>query len=149
MKQRYILSCVLVAVLVLTGCSQETSTTASQSVYQYKTADDVKTAIETNQDKIILDIQTLDDFDKHHLKGAVATYAYPVKSDEDKAKIDSVMPMLTADNKPVYIMCPRGKGGAEKTYQYLKEKGISEDRLFIIEKGQEGWPYDGLVEKKS
>ncbi len=108
-------------------------------------ADAIKAKLEAHESMALVDIQTAEDFSKHHLPGAVATYAYPVKSDQDKEKVGAVLPTLTGDDSPVIIVCPRGKGGAERTYDYLKASGIAEDRLFILENGQEGWPHPELV----
>jgi len=36
---------------------------------------------------------------------------------------------------------PRGAGGAKRSYDYLKEKGIAEEGLLILEKGMAGWSY--------
>ena len=115
--------------------------------YNYIKADELKSKIEKKEKIIILDIQVKDEFDKHHIKGAIETNAYPVKTDEDKAKLDKVMDKLTSSEDPIAIICPKGKGGAEKTYNYLKEKGIKEDRLLILEKGQAGWTHEDLLEK--
>lgn len=108
-------------------------------------ADAIKTKLAAQESLALVDIQTAEDFSKHHLPGAIATYAYPVKSDQDKGKIGAVLPALINNDTPVIIVCPRGKGGAERTYDYLKASGIAEDRLFILENGQEGWPHPELV----
>ncbi len=89
----------------------------------------------------MLDIQVEEEFSQHHIDNAVATYAYPVKSDTDKQKLQAVVGQLQASKEPVTIICPRGGGGAKRTYDYLKEQGISESRLLILEGGQAEWPY--------
>jgi thiosulfate/3-mercaptopyruvate sulfurtransferase len=114
------------------------------SSYNYispeETAKIIKTAPES---AAIVDIQVEEGFKKEHLKGAIDTYSYPVKSDADKAKLESAIPAIKADQK-VIIVCPRGGGGAKRAYDHLVEKGISEDRIFILEKGQEGWPREKI-----
>lgn len=37
--------------------------------------------------------------------------------------------------------------GAENAYSYLKEQGVPEKRMRILEKGQNGWPYPEMLEK--
>lgn len=140
--------------VLLTGCSKEASQTTNtssssseQKEFKYYTAEQTKKAIEEKKDIILIDIQVEDDFKAHHIKGVVPTYAYPVKSDEDKAKLEKVLPDLQKSKAPIVIVCPGGAGGAEKTFAYLSEKGIDKDRLFILEKGQKGWPYEELLEK--
>ncbi|WP_240842310.1 rhodanese-like domain-containing protein [Acidaminobacter sp. JC074] len=113
--------------------------------FRYYTADQLKENLENESPLVLLDIQVEEEFDAHHIKGALATYAYPVKSDEDKAKVDGALESIQATNSKVVIVCPRGGGGAERTYNYLLEKGIEEDRLFILENGQEGWPFAELL----
>jgi len=115
--------------------------------FNYMTADKVREKIETGQKMIILDIQVAEEFNRHHLKGAVATYAYPVKSDEDRAKLGEMFSQISSNGDPVVIVCPRGKGGAKRAYKYLSSKGISEERLYILENGQFGWPYSWLLDE--
>ncbi|VTR65475.1 ThiF [Desulfosarcina cetonica] len=114
--------------------------------YEYITAEKVKTKLESNAPMHLVDIQVKEDFDQHHLPGAIATYSYPVKSQEDKAKLDAIIEKLQADDAPVVVVCPRGGGGAKRCYDYLSEKGIAKERLLILEKGQEGWPFEEFLE---
>jgi rhodanese-related sulfurtransferase len=94
----------------------------------------------------LVDIQVAEEFAKHHITGAVPTYAYPVKSADDTAKLDAVVARLKANSDPVVIVCPRGAGGATRTYDYLLAQGIAPERLLILEKGQEGWACAPLTE---
>jgi len=114
--------------------------------YKYISAEDVKSKLENKEPMHLVDIQVEQEFAKHHIPGAMATYSYPVKSEEEKGKLDAIIEKLQADNSPVVVICPRGEGGAKRCYEHLKEKGVAEDRLLILEKGQEGWPYKDLVE---
>ncbi|MCT4596005.1 MAG: rhodanese-like domain-containing protein [Anaeromicrobium sp.] len=119
---------------------------SEEKVYQYYTADQVKEAIEKGDDIILVDIQVEEEWNKHHIKGAISTKAYPVKTDEERGKVQAVIPKLEGDN-PIIVVCPGGKGGAQRTINYLSESGIKDERLFILENGQGGWPYDELLEK--
>lgn len=109
--------------------------------YQYISAADLKAGIIQKESGLIVDIQVEDEFSAHHIDGAVATYAYPVKSGEDKEKLSTVLEQARQSNEQVVIVCPRGGGGAKRTYDYLKEEGIAESRLYILEGGQAKWPY--------
>jgi rhodanese-related sulfurtransferase len=112
--------------------------------YNYITAQETAELIRTAPESIVLvDIQEKAGFDKEHLKGAVDTYAYPVKSAEDKAKIAAIMSDIKPDQKVIFV-CPRGGGGADRAYDYLVENGISEANVFTLDKGQEGWPRDEI-----
>ena len=109
--------------------------------YQYISAADLQQKIKANEQGLLLDIQVEEEFSAHHIESAIATYAYPVKSDEDKQKLQAVVAQVKSSEEPVTIICPRGGGGAKRTYDYLKEQGISESRLLILEGGQAKWPY--------
>lgn len=146
---KLILISISVLLFSLTGCNKTETTGTSQTTFQYKTQDELKQAIEKKEDIVILDIQPEADFNQHHIKGAMATYAFPVKSDEEKAKLDQKLPTLMSNNKPIYIVCPRGGGGAKNTFNYLKEKGVPTSRMFILENGQQGWTHEELLEKQS
>ncbi|MCT4563163.1 MAG: rhodanese-like domain-containing protein [Maledivibacter sp.] len=128
------------------GASSEQPKQEQERTYNYYTAEQVKEAVEKGDDITLLDIQVEDEWNAHHIKGAISTKAYPVKSDEEKAKVDAVISQLEGDN-PIIIVCPGGKGGAQRTVQHLEGKGIKAERLFILENGQGGWPYDELLEK--
>lgn len=132
------------------GNTEGTKTEAGKTEekkYQYYTPEQVKDIVENNKPAILLDIQVKDDFDKHHIKGAIPTYAYPAKTAEDTAKLDTVLDKLNASKDPIVVICPGGAGGATRSIDYLKTKGVDASRLFILEKGQSKWPYDELLEK--
>lgn len=143
-----IISLIFIAILVLTmaiGCTTKASEEAETS-FKYYTAEETKKAIENEDDIILLDIQVEEEWASHHIDGAIPTHAYPVKTDEEKAKLDTVLDQLEGE-QPIVIVCPGGAGGAQRTYEYLKTKNIDEKRLFILENGQSNWPYDELLAK--
>jgi hypothetical protein len=53
---------------------------------------------------------------------------------------------LQANGDPVVIVCPRGEG-APNVHDHLLGKGIAQERLLILEKGQEGCLIPELTEK--
>ena len=114
--------------------------------YNYISAEEMKTKLTTGADVIIVDIQVEKEFKQHHLPGSIATYAYPVKNETERAAIDTAIAKFNETGAPVVIVCPRGKGGAKRTYDYMMSKNISADNLAILEKGMAGWPYKDLVE---
>lgn len=117
------------------------STAAMARDYQYISAAELQKRIETNKQGLLLDIQVEGEFDEHHISGAVATFAYPVKSDTDKEKLQTFIVQAKEKSEPITIVCPRGGGGAKRAYDYLKEQGVAESRLKILEGGQAKWPY--------
>lgn len=115
---------------------------AAQALAQnYVKPDQFKQWIETSKPLQIVDIQPAADFAKQHFKNSIQTNAFPAKSAEEKQKIDAVLPGLQSSKDNIVIVCPRGGGGAKNTYEHLKAKGIPESRLFILEKGIQGWPF--------
>jgi hypothetical protein len=110
----------------------------------YVQPDTFKQWLEGGKRVLIVEIQTADDFVKHHFKNSIETNAYPVKTDEEKKKLDAVVSTIGASKDDVVIICPRGAGGAKNTYEYLKAKGAPEARLYILEKGIGGWPYKDM-----
>lgn len=100
-----------------------------------------------NKERVeIIDICPIDQFAKGHLPGAVETNAYPVKTDAERAKLQPTLPILKASTDDIVIVCPGGKGGAERTYEFYKANGIDENRLLILEKGMNGWPYQTVTQ---
>ena len=133
----------LLAILFISSVSL-----ASSGKYNYISAADLETRLNANLPTNIVDIQVEEEFSQHHIKGATPTYAYPVKSDTDRTKLDLTVEQIKGNNDPVVVVCPRGAGGAKRTYDYLLEKGISAERLLILEKGQEGWDCAPLTESR-
>lgn len=119
-----------------------------QPTYNFITAQLLQERLAANQPTNLVDIQVEEEFARHHIKGAVPTYAYPVKSLAETAKLDPVVETLKANSDPVVIVCPRGGGGATRTYDYLLARGIAVERLLILEKGQAGWASAPLTEGK-
>ncbi|BCS53873.1 rhodanese-like domain-containing protein [Geobacter sp. SVR] len=109
--------------------------------YNYVKPETMKTWLETKKPVIVVDIQVPAEFAKRHLPGSVETNAFPVKSDEEKKRLENVLATIGSSRDDVVIVCPRGGGGAKNTYEYLKSKGVDEKRMYILEKGIEGWPY--------
>jgi len=113
--------------------------------YNYIAPTELKQKLEAGSKPILLDIQVEDDYAKHHLPNAVPTYAYPAKTDAEKAKLQPTVSRIMASKEDVIIVCPGGGSGAKNTVDYLKAQGVPESRMKILEKGQKGWPFPELV----
>jgi rhodanese-related sulfurtransferase len=113
--------------------------------YNYVEPDQFRQWLEKGKDMSIVDIQVPAEFQLHHFKGSLETNAFPVKSPEEKLKLDKILPLLSSSRNDVVVVCPRGGGGAKNTYDYLKERGINEKRIFILREGMQGWPYKELA----
>lgn len=116
--------------------------------YNYISPETLKADIDKGSNMLIVDIQVEEEFAKHHINGSIPTYAYPVKSEADTAKLDTIIQQQKQTHESVVIVCPRGAGGAKRSYEYMKAKGVTEDKLLILKKGMEGWPYADLTSAK-
>lgn len=159
--KKLVISIFMILILVMAGCGTQApeandtpaeETQAEKPIviekYNYMTAEEVKNNIESNAPMIMVDIQVEDEYAKHHIPGAIPTYAYPVSTKEEAAKLDVVMEQLTANEDPIVVICPGGKNGAKRSITYFANNGIPQERMFILEKGQSGWPYPELTESK-
>ena len=113
----------------------------------YVKPDIFKQWLTSDKQIVIVDIQTAENFEAHHFKGSIETNAFPAKSDDEKKQLDKILPKVQSSKGDVVIICPKGKGGALNTYDYLKSKGVPETRLLILEGGIDGWPYPELFAK--
>jgi len=121
--------------------------TTSAFAANYVKPEDFKKWLESGKKLIIVDIQPAEDFEEHHFKGSIETNAFPAKTDEEKKRLDKVIPLIMSSSDDVVIICPRGRSGASNTYEYLKSKGVPEKRLYILEGGIAGWPYKEMFVK--
>ena len=132
----------LTASLALFACGdekQEQSASAAPE-YNYISAEDTAKIIRDNDSGYaIIDIQLKDNFDKHHLQGAIPTYAFPGDNPEMHEKLKAGLADVK-DGQKIIIVCPRGGGGAKNTINYYRSIGVANDRLLILQNGQEGWP---------
>jgi rhodanese-related sulfurtransferase len=121
--------------------------TTSAFAANYVKPEDFKKWLESGKKLIIVDIQPAKEFEEHHFKGSIETNAFPAKTDEEKKRLDKVIPLIMSSSDDVVIICPRGRSGASNTYEYLKSKGVPEKRLYILEGGIAGWPYKEMFVK--
>jgi rhodanese-related sulfurtransferase len=110
-------------------------------------AEDFKKWLDSGKQVIIVDIQPAKEYEQHHFKGSIETNAFPAKTDEERARLDKAIEKAKASKDDVVIVCPRGRSGAQNTYDYMKSKGIEEKRLNILEGGVANWPYKDLFVK--
>lgn len=132
--------------LVLTFALSLTSATMAVAA-NYIEPQELKELLDKKTPVILVDIQPAADFEKQHLPGSIETNAFPAKTDEEKARLDKALARIKSSNDPVVVICPRGKSGAKNSYNYLESKGVSEDRLQILEGGIAEWPFNELFVK--
>lgn len=109
--------------------------------YNYISQNEMRDTLDTKAEVTIVDICPVDQFSKGHLPGSIETNAYPVKSDAERERLASTLTTLKASTDNIVIVCPGGGGGAKRTYDFYVANGIQENRLQILEKGMNGWPY--------
>lgn len=128
------------AILFFLGCGS----VEKKAEYNYISAEKTAELMRKDPSKLVLvDIQEVGDFKKEHLQGAITTYAYPVKTDEERNRLASLLPNISDDQK-VIIICPRGGGGADRAYDFYLKNGIKKQNLFTLTDGQHGWPRDQI-----
>lgn len=110
--------------------------------YNFITAQDLKKRMDANARLILVDICPVEQFAKGHIQGSIETNAYPLKTEEEKARLAEVLPRLKASTDDVVVVCPGGGGGAKRAVDFYKTSGIEERRLLILEKGMDKWPYE-------
>lgn len=84
---------------------------ATAASYNYISAERLEQMLRQKAAVTIVDIQLEEEFAAGHISGAQPTYAYPVKSGQDQAKLDAILSQLNSTDTPVVIVCPRGAGG--------------------------------------
>lgn len=111
-----------------------------KSGYNYISVQAVKARMDAgdheNGSMAIMTAQTEKEYKTGHIKAAYPTYARPLKTDADFAKLIPFLKKVKDTNEDIVFICPRGKSGAERPYDYFKKNGVSEKRLMILEGGQ-------------
>lgn len=121
------------------------ATAVAGTGYNYLPPAEFKQWLEGGKKMQIVDIQVPAEFQQQHFRGSIETNAYPVKSAEEKQRLDKALPVLAASSEEIVVVCPRGGGGAKSACDYLFGKGIAAGRLYILEDGMKGWPYKELT----
>ncbi len=139
-------SFLLIIFAVIMGMAQLAS---GATGYRYVSAAQLKGWLEAARPALIVDIQPNKDFAEHHIKGSLETNAYPARSEGDRQLLVPALERIRArGHDAVVVVCPRGKGGAQRTYDFFKEQGVAETRLFILTGGMGNWPYPEWVESE-
>ena len=114
--------------------------------YTYLEPAQFKAWLESGKQMVIVDIQEKPAFAAHHFRGSIETNAYPVDTEEQRKQLNPAVAAAKQSGQEVVIVCPRGGGGAKKTFSYMKSQGIAEGKLFILTGGEEKWPYREILQ---
>jgi rhodanese-related sulfurtransferase len=85
---------------------------------------------------LVVDVQTYRGYTQMHFPGSLPTHAYPVRTPDQKKRVESVIPAIKKTNKPVVLVCPGGITGAPNARLHLLSKGIPNKRLYVLQGSQ-------------
>ena len=127
MKWRYVL-CILVC-LLLTACAAFNSGT-QEAVYLNISPEEAKVLMDTQEDYVILDVRTQEEFDAGHIPGAILI---PNTEIADRAEQE-----LPNKDQLLLVYCRSGNRSKQAS-QILVELGYTNIREFG---GINDWPYE-------
>ena len=127
MKWRYLL-CILVC-LLLTACAASTPT-PQQEVYLNISPEEAKVLMDTQEDYVILDVRTQEEFDTGHIPGAVL-----IPNTEIADRAEQELP----DKDQLLLVYCRSGNRSKQASQILVELGYTNIREFG---GINDWPYE-------
>ena len=127
MKWRYALWAL--ACLLLTACAASTST-PQQEVYLNISPEEAKVLMDTQEDYVILDVRTQEEFDAGHIPGAILI---PNTEIADRAEQE-----LPNKDQLLLVYCRSGNRSKQAS-QILVELGYTHIREFG---GINDWPYE-------
>ena len=119
---------ILLLAVLLTACGQNKENDR-EAVYMNITAEEAKQIMDTQEDYIILDVRTREEYDQGHIPGAIV-----ISHDEIGEKAEKV---LTDKNQLILVYCRSGRR-SKIAAELLVELGYTN----ILEFGGiNDWPY--------
>ena len=115
-------------------------------IYNHVEPEQFKQWLTAKKPMILVDIQDKPSFAAHHFPGSIETNAFPTETEIERKRIDPAVAAFKKSGQDVVVLCPRGGGGAKRTYDYLKSQGVPEKKLFILTGGVDKWPYRTMLE---
>ena len=98
--------------LTLTACGTKTEETDQNTTFKEITAEEAMDLMETEEDYVILDVRTKEEYDKKHIKGAILVPNETIGKDE--------IPELPDKDQMIFVYCRSGnrsKQASEKLAQ--------------------------------
>ena len=119
----------LLAVLLLTACGQDTENDREE-VYMNITTEEAKQIMDTEEDYVILDVRTQEEYDEGHIPGAIL-----IPNTEMEAQVEEI---LTDKAQLILVYCRSGRR-SKLAAEALVELGYTNIKEFggIID-----WPYE-------
>lgn len=119
--------------------------------WQYMTCDELFTSLEKNENIIIIDLRKdsmPQDEEKTgikdagyaeggHIKGSLQVPAWPTdtKEREDLLRSSYVMEQVKDNDSSLVFICQSGASGATRAISVMKDEGIDESRMYILQGG--------------
>ena len=119
---------ILLAVLLLTACGQKMETT-QEAAYMNITPAEAKKLMDTEEDYVLLDVRTQEEYDDGHIAGAILI---PDTEIRDRAEQE-----LTNKDQLILVYCRSGRR-SKLAAEILEELGYPRIREFG---GILDWPY--------
>ena len=119
---------ILLAVLLLTACGQKMETT-QEAAYMNITPAEAKKLMDTEEDYVLLDVRTQEEYDDGHIAGAILI---PDTEIRDRAEQE-----LTNKDQLILVYCRSGRR-SKLAAEILEELGYTRIREFG---GILDWPY--------
>lgn len=126
MKKRTML---LLAALLLTACGKEKET-SREAVYVNITAQEARQIMDSEEDYLILDVRTQDEYNEGHIPGAIV-----ICHEEIAEKADEMLP----DKEQLILVYCRSGRRSKIAAETLAELGYTNIREFG---GILDWPYE-------
>ena len=105
----------LMALLLLSGCAAPAENTEQAAEYRMVTMDEAIELMETEDDYIILDVRTEQEYAEGHIPGSVNI---PLQS------IDKVASLVENKDRPLYVYCQSGFRSGQASDE-LRQMGYS------------------------
>ena len=99
-----------------------------------------------SQDKaLVVDVQTYDGYIRMHFPGSITTHAYPVVTEDQKQRVEAIIPTLKKTKKPIVLVCFGGITGAPNARNVLVAKGIPNKQMYVLQGGSMGFPWKNMM----
>lgn len=129
-KKLFLILSLAIAIMALTGCSKK----EDKSTYTKISAEEAKKMMNENEDIIILDVRTKEEYQESHIEGAIL-----IPDNEITEKAESI---LTDKSATILVYCRSGRRSANASKE-LSELGFTNIYDFG---GINDWTYDVVTE---
>ncbi len=133
-RTKYIMSLLLIITLMMTGCGKKETNEVQDMDYKHISQKDAKELMDTQEDEIILDVRTQDEYNQGHIPGAICV---PNES------IGTEPPEELPDKEQLILVYCRSGSRSAAAAQKLADLGYTNIQEFG---GIITWKYDIITE---